>query len=79
MKKLIGVITIIFIVLFVTIVVLNIWKIQIVSLDTIIRSNATLFVLGIAIVILLLIYGGFFRKADQVYNNKIGNRAHPKQ
>jgi len=79
MKKIIGVLAAILIIVFVAILILNIWDIHIVSLDTIIRSNATLFVLGFAIVILLVIYGGFLRKTDRGYNYKIGNRAHPKQ
>ena len=79
MKKIIGIVVAILIIAFVALLILHVWDIHIVSLDTVIRSTATLVVLGLVIVILLVVYGGFFRATDRGYTNKIGNRAHPKK
>lgn len=78
MKTLIGVLAAIVSLAFITILILRIWDIEIISLQTIIKSSITLVVLGVTVVILLIIYGSFFRNNEQGYNKYSGNRAHPK-
>ena len=78
MKTFIGILAALISLAFVGLIVLRIWDIQIVSLQTIIRSSTTLITLGAAAVILLFIYGGFLRKNNQAYNKDGGNHAHPK-
>ncbi len=60
-------------------VVLRIWGISIVSLGTLVRSGATLAVLGGLTAVLLLLYGVFFRTGRSAYDRGTGNRAHPKR
>jgi uncharacterized membrane protein len=78
MKKSIGLIALLLSLAFINIIILRIWNIQIMSIDSIVRSSATLLVLGITIVLLMILYGAFFRNNEQNYNRKTGNRAHPK-
>ena len=78
MKKLIGIILVLLSIALISIVILRIWDIEIVSLNTIIKSSATLVVLGVAIVVLIILYGALLRNNNRVYDNKSGNRAHPK-
>lgn len=78
MKTLIGILAALISMAFICLLILRIWDIQIVSLQTIIRSSATLITLGIAAVALLVIYGGFLRSNNQAYNKNAGRRAHPK-
>lgn len=79
MKKIIGVIIVLLVIAFLGILGLRIWGIEIVSLQTIVKSSATLLVLGIVIVLLIISYGFFFAKTNEGYDQSIGNRAHPKQ
>lgn len=77
MKKVIGIFIVLLSLSFITILILRIWEIYIVSIDTIVKSSLTLAVLGILIVILIVAYGAFFKKEIN-YNKNVGNRAHPK-
>ena len=79
MKKTIGVLIAIFIVAFIAILVLRIWGITIVSWQNVLKSSATLALLGIATVSLIIIYYFFFRKRTGDYQQNAGNRAHPKK
>jgi len=78
MKRIIGIILLLLSIVLIGILILRIWDIEIVSLDTIIRSTATLVLLGIAIVILIIIYGALLRNDRSGYDRKSGNNAHPK-
>lgn len=78
MKKIIGLFAVLLTVLFITIIILRIWGIHIISVENFIRSSTTLIVLGVAIIILLILYGSFF-KSNSGYDDKIGNNAHPKK
>lgn len=77
MKKLVGIFIVLLSVGFITILVLRIWGINIVSLDEIVKSTATLLSIGILIVILIIAYGAFLR-TEKGYDKTIGNKAHPK-
>ena len=77
MKKVIGIFIVLLSLSFITILILRIWEIYIVSIDTIVKSSLTLAVLGLLIVILIIAYGAFFKKETD-YNKNVGNRAHPK-
>lgn len=78
MKKVIGIIIVLLIIAFLGILGLRIWGIEIVSLQTIVKSSATLFILGVAIVILIICYGFCFKDSSKGYDRSVGNRAHPK-
>lgn len=78
MKKLIGALIALLCLAFITVLVLRIWGITIVSLQSIVRSALTLLVLGLTIVILIILYGAFYRNDTKNYNRKVGNKAHPK-
>jgi len=78
MKKIIGVFIVILVIAFVGILGLRIWNIEVVSLQTVIKSSATLLILGIAIVVLIISYGFYFKDNSKGYDKSVGNRAHPK-
>ncbi|RZK56118.1 MAG: hypothetical protein EOO87_06200 [Pedobacter sp.] len=78
MKKVIGAIILLLSIAFLGILALRIWNIEVVSMQTIIRSSATLFILGIAIFVLLVGYGFFFNENPEKYDKTVGNKAHPK-
>jgi len=78
MKKIIGIFIVILVIAFVGILGLRIWNIEVVSLQTIIKSSATLLILGIAIVVLMISYGFYFKDNSKDYDKSVGNRAHPK-
>jgi len=78
MKKVIGLFITVLTLAFITLMVLRIWDIEVVSLQNITNSSATLLILGITIIVLIVIYGFFFRNSEKQYNGKAGNRAHPK-
>lgn len=78
MKKIIGIFIVILVIAFVGILGLRIWNIEVVSLQTVIKSSATLLILGIAIVVLIISYGFYFKDNSKGYNKSVGNRAHPK-
>jgi hypothetical protein len=78
MKKIIGIFIVILVIAFVGILGLRIWNIEVVSLQTVIKSSATLLILGIAIVVLIISYGFYFKDNSKGYDKSVGNRAHPK-
>ena len=61
------------------ILILRIWGIEIIDAKTLINSNLTLLVLGFMIVILIVLYGLFFKNNEKDYDRTTGNRAHPKK
>jgi len=79
MKKFIGFIIVLLVIAFLGILGLRIWNIEVVSLQTLVKSSATLIILGIAIVLLIISYGFFFRSEDKGFDQSVGNRAHPKR
>jgi uncharacterized RDD family membrane protein YckC len=79
MKRVIGIIILLLSFLLIGILGLRIWDIEVVSLDIIFKSTATLILLGIAIVVLIIVYGALLRGKSSVYNKQSGNSAHPKQ
>ena len=78
MKKIIGIIIVLLVIAFLGILGLRIWGIEIVSLQTILKSSATLIILGLAIVILIICYGFYFKDPSKGYDRSVGNRAHPR-
>ena len=78
MKKIIGVFIVLLVIAFLGILGLRIWNIEVVSLQTVIKSSATLLILGIAIVVLVISYGFYFKDNSKGYDKSVGNRAHPK-
>lgn len=78
MKTLIGILAALITLAFVGLLILRVWDIEILSFETIARSSVTLAVLGITSLILIVVYGAFFKSDNGNYNNKAGNRAHPK-
>jgi len=79
MKRIVGVIILLLSLAFIAIIILRIWGIRIISLQDIIRSSATLIAIGVAIVILVIVYGGFLKNKESGYKKNSGNRAHPKK
>ncbi|MEO5911392.1 MAG: hypothetical protein ABIP95_10920 [Pelobium sp.] len=79
MKKVIGIIAVLLTVAFITILGLRVWGIEVVSMQTLIRSNLTLALLGGLIVLLIIMYGFFFKNNTDGYDSNVGNRAHPKK
>lgn len=77
MKKLVGIFIVFLSLAFVAILILRIWGVNIVSLDEIIKSTATLLSIGVLIVVLIIVYGAFL-KTDKGYDKTIGNKAHPR-
>jgi hypothetical protein len=78
MKKIIGAVIILLGIAFTVLLILRIWGITPVSSENILRSGVTLLVVGILVVFLLIIYGGFYLNKKQHYNANTGNRSHPK-
>ena len=78
MKKIIGTLIILLSLSFIGIVILKIWGISIVSINELLMSVYTLLLLGALIVILILVYGLFFRNNSKNYIKHVGNKAHPK-
>lgn len=78
MKKITGIIVLILSIAFLGILVLRIWGVEIVSPANVLKSSVTLIVLGIAIVVLAIIYGAFFRNQAKGYHKEAGKHAHPK-
>ena len=79
MKKIIGIVITLLSIALIGVIILRIWNIEIISIENIIKSSATLLLLGLAIVILIIIYSTLLKNNNQVYNQKKGNQAHPKQ
>ena len=79
LKRIIGLVAILFIIAFLVILILRIWGIEIISIQNLIKSNLTLVALGVGIVILTILYGGFFRSTDDQFDKSVGNRTHPKK
>lgn len=78
MKKLIGTLIILLNIALIGILILRIWGIYIVSIDEIVKSGYTLLLLGALIVILIIVYGAFFKNNSKGYDKNVGNNAHPK-
>ena len=78
MKTLIGSLAALITVAFIGLLVLRIWNIEVWSMQHIVRSSVTLIVLGVTALLLIIIYGGFFKNNQKAYNKSVGNRAHPK-
>ena len=78
MKKIIGIVITLLSLTVIVVIILRIWNIEIVSIDHMLKSSTTLVLLGLAIVILSIVYGTFLRNNKQDYNQKSGNKAHPK-
>lgn len=79
MKKLIGLLIVLCSVALIGIVILRIWDIKIVSTGDVLRSGATLMLLGVLTVILVIAYGFFFRNPKKGYTqHQDEGRAHPK-
>lgn len=79
MKKIIGTVAILLALAFIIILTLRMWGIDVISMQTLIKSNLTLVLLGVLIIILTIIYGGLFKKNKANYDDSVGNRAHPKK
>ncbi len=78
MKRTIGITALLLFLAFTGILVLRIWNIHIISLDTLVRSGATLIVLSILLITLIVIYGAFFRNRQSSYRRDAGKQAQPK-
>lgn len=78
MKKFIGTLIVLLSVLLIGILILRIWGIYIVSIDEIVKSGYTILLLGALIVVLIIVYGAFFKINSKGYNKDVGNNAHPK-
>ncbi|MCX3264860.1 hypothetical protein [Pedobacter agri] len=78
MKRLIGLFAVVISLAFIVVLILRLWNIEMLSLQTILRSSFTLIVLGISALLLIIIYGAFFRNSQAGFDEKKGNHAHPK-
>ena len=78
MKRIVGIILLLLSIALIGVLTLRIWDIEVVSLTTIIKSTATLVLLGIAIIAFIILYGALLRNDRRGYDRKSGNRAHPK-
>ncbi|TRW24449.1 hypothetical protein FMM05_11510 [Flavobacterium zepuense] len=78
MKRIVGIILLLLSIALIGILVLRIWGIEIVSLTAVLKSTTTLVLLGVAIIILIIIYGALLRNDRRGYDRKSGSRAHPK-
>lgn len=78
MKTLIGILAALITLAFIGLLILRVWDIEILSFETIARSSVTLAIFGITSLILIVVYGAFLKNDSGNYNNKAGNRAHPK-
>ncbi len=79
MKKIIGLLIVLCSVSLIGIIILRVWGIEIVSTADVLRSGATLALLAVLTIILVIVYGVFFRDSKKGYhrpNNE--SRAHPK-
>ena len=79
MKKTIGLLIVLVSIALAAVAVLRIWGIEIISLGNLVRSATTLAILGGLLVFLLICRGFFFRSNPKDYDEKMGNRAHPKR
>ncbi|MCH5718477.1 hypothetical protein [Niabella hibiscisoli] len=79
MKKIIGLLIVLCSIALIGIIVLRIWGIELVSTGDVLRSGATLVLLAVLTIILVIVYGVFFRDPKKGYQRPNGeNRAHPK-
>jgi len=78
MKRIVGIILLLLSVALIGILVLRIWDIEVISLTAVLKSTTTLVLLGVAIIVLIIIYGALLRNDRRGYDHKSGNRAHPK-
>ncbi|KFC19547.1 hypothetical protein [Chryseobacterium sp. FH1] len=78
MKKIIGIAIILLSMALIGIIILRIWNIEIISLKNLIKSSITLLLLGLANLLLIIVYGFLLKDNNQDYDKTKGNRAHPK-
>lgn len=78
MKHIVGIVLLLLSIALIGILVLRIWDIEVVSLAAVLKSSATLALLGVAIIVLIIIYGALLRNDRRGYDRKSGNKAHPK-
>lgn len=79
MKKIIGLLIILCSISLIGIIILRIWGIELVSTGDVLRSGATLALLAVLIIILVIVYGIFFRDPKNGYQRPNDeSRAHPK-
>ena len=79
MKKIIGIVITLLSLALIGISILRIWNIEIISLKYMVKSSVTLLFIGLAILILIILYGALLKNNSQVYNKNKGKQAHPKQ
>lgn len=79
MKQLFGALILLLGVALGVLLVLRIWGVVPVSGPTLVRSGATLLVLGAVLVVLLIGWFAFFKNPSAGYDTRVGNRAHPRQ
>lgn len=78
MKKIIGIAIVLLSMILIGIIILRIWNIEIISIENLMKSVTTLVLIGVANLLLLIVYGFLMRNDNQDYNKTKGNRAHPK-
>lgn len=79
MKQLIGLLVLLLIVAVGGLLVLRIWGVVLVGRLALLRSGATLLVLGVVLVGLVIGWFAFFKNPSAGYDAQVGNRAHPRQ
>lgn len=79
MKKIIGLLIVLSSIALIGIIILRIWGIELVNTGDVLRSGATLALLAVLTVILVIVYGVFFRDPKKGYRRQNDeSRAHPK-
>ena len=78
MKKIIWVAIILLSVALIGVIILRIWNIEIISFENLLKSSVTLLLLGVANLLLIIVYSFVLKNNNQYYNKTKGNRAHPK-
>ena len=78
MKQLVGACILLLSAAEVGLLVLRIWGAAVVSQHVLLRSGATLLVLGLGLVGLVVVWFGFFKDPRAGYVVRPGRRAHPK-
>ncbi|MGI4832708.1 MAG: hypothetical protein ACRYFK_04525 [Janthinobacterium lividum] len=79
MKQLIGALILVLSVVLAGLLVLRIWGVVPVSGPALLRSGATLLVLGALLVVLVIGWFAFFNSPSAGYDAQVGHRAHPRQ
>ena len=78
MKQLVGALMLLLSAALVGLLVLRIWGVAVVSQYALLRSGATLLVLGLGLVGLIVVWFGFFTDPRAGYKVQPGRRVHPK-